>query len=63
MFVYWRLRTYYEYIKPKLCTCAQSRAKFQFEIVSINVIPGIVYFRAIISESSRNVGETTPRIS
>ena len=43
------------------CTCAQSMAfgtctKFQLEILTIN---GIVYFRKIILESSRNVSETT----
>ena len=46
--------------------CAQSHAlgtgtKFQLEILSINVISGIVYFRKVILESSRNVSETTPR--
>ena len=51
--------------KLKLCTCAQSnalgtRTKFQLEILTINVITGIVYFREIILESSRNVSETTP---
>ena len=55
----------YENFKMKLCTCAQSmalgtRTKFQLEILSINVISGIVYFRGIILESSRNVSETTP---
>ena len=44
--------------------CAQSmalgtRTKFQLEILTINVISGIVYFREIILESSRNVSETT----
>ena len=50
-----------------LCTCAQSHAlgthtKFQLEILTVNVISGIVYFREIILESSRNVCETTPSI-
>ena len=50
----------------KLCSCAQNhalgtRTKFQIEILSINVISGIVCFREIILESSRNVSETTPR--
>ena len=45
--------------------CAQSmalgtRTKFQLEILTINVISGIVCFRKIILESSRNVSETTP---
>ena len=37
-----------------------TRTKFQFEILTINVISSIVYFRKIILESSRNVSETTP---
>ena len=37
-----------------------TRTKFQFEILTINVISSIVYFREIILESSRNVSETTP---
>ena len=37
--------------------------KFQLEILIINVISGIVYFREIIFESLRNVSETTPRTS
>ena len=37
-----------------------TRTKFQLEILTINVIAGIVYFREIILESSRNVSETTP---
>ena len=40
-----------------------TRSKFQFEIITINVISRIVYFREIILESSRNVSETTPRYS
>ena len=45
--------------------CAQShalgtRTKFQLKIISINIIFGIVYFREIILECSRNVSETTP---
>ena len=45
--------------------CAQShalgtRTKFQLEILTTNVISGILYFRKIILESSRNVSETTP---
>ena len=59
------LCTSYENFKLKLCTCAQNhalgtRTKFQLEILTINVISGIVYFRKIILESSRNVSETTP---
>ena len=55
----------YENFKLKLCTCDQSHAlgtctTFQLEILSINVISGIVHFRDIILESSRNVSETTP---
>ena len=37
--------------------------KFQLEILTINVISDIVYFREIILESSRNISETTPSIS
>ena len=64
-FVYCRNRSSYENFKLKLCTCAQSmalgtRTRFQFEILTINVISSIVYFRKIILESSRNVSETTP---
>ena len=33
---------------------------FRLEILIINVISGIVYFREIILESSQNVSETTP---
>ena len=64
-FVYCRNRSSYENFKLKLCKCAQSmalgtRTKFQFEILTINVISSIAYFREIILESSRNVSETTP---
>ena len=58
-----RNRPFYENSKLKLCMCAQSmgiRTKFQLEIFTVNVISGIVYFREIILESSRNVSETTP---
>ena len=52
-------------LKLKLCTCAQShalgtRTKFQLEILTVNVISGVVYFREIILESSQNISETTP---
>ena len=65
-FVCCRNRTSYEHFRLKLCSCAQShalgaRTKFQLEILTINVITGIVYFREIILESSWNVSETTPR--
>ena len=48
-FVYCRYHTSYENFKLKLCTCAQSHAlgtctKIQLEILTINVISGIVYF-------------------
>ena len=47
----------------KLCTCAQSlalgtRTNFQIEILTINVISGVVYFRENILGSLRNVSET-----
>ena len=56
-FVYRRNRTSHENFKLKLCMCAQSHAlgahtNFQLEILTINVISGIVYFRKIILESS-----------
>ena len=62
-FVCCRNRTSYDHFKLKLCSCAQShalgtRTKFQLEILTINVITGIVYFREIILESSQNVSET-----
>ena len=65
-FVYCRNRASYENFKLKICTCAQihalgTRTNFQLEILSINVISDIVYFRKIILKSSRNVSETTPR--
>ena len=64
-FVYCRNSACDHNFKLKLCTCAQShalgtRTKFQLEILIINVISGVVYFREIILESSRNVSETTP---
>ena len=37
-----------------------TRSKFQLEILTLNVISGIVYFHKIISERSRIVSETTP---
>ena len=36
-----------------------TRTQFQLEILTKDVISGIVYFREIIMESLRNVGETT----
>ena len=65
-FVFCRNRISYEHFKLKLCTCSQSmalgtRTKFRLEILTIHVIFGIVYFREIILENSRNVSETTPR--
>ena len=59
-----RNRSFHENFKLKLCMCAQShalgtRTKFQLEILTINVISSIVYFREIILESLRNVSETT----
>ena len=64
-FVYCRNRASYKNFKLKLCTCPQSHAlgthtKFQLEILTINVISGMVYCHDIILESSRNVNETTP---
>ena len=60
-FVYCKNRTSYENFKLKLGTCALgTRTKFQLEILTINVIVGILYFREIILKSSRKVSETTP---
>ena len=58
-FVYCSNCTSYENFKLKFCTCAQSHAlgthiKFQFEILTMNMISG-VYFYGIILKSSRNV--------
>ena len=39
-----------------------THTKFQLEILAINVISSNVYFREIILESSRNVGETIPSL-
>ena len=62
-FSFCRYHTFHENFTLKR-TCAQNHAlgtgtKFQHEILSINVICGIVYFREIIFESSRNISETT----
>ena len=51
--------------KLKLSTCAQSiafgtRTNFQIEMLIINVISGVVYFRENILGSSRSVSETVP---
>ena len=45
---------------PKLYFGHRYTAKFELEILTLNVISGIAYFRDIILESSRNVSETTP---
>ena len=55
-----RNRTSYEHFKLKLCSCAQSHAlgtgtKFQLEILTINVITGIVYFCKIILRARETV--------
>ena len=54
-FVYCRNHTSYENSKLKFCTCAQSKVS-----AWNSHIDGIIYFRDIILESSRNVSETTP---
>ena len=51
--------------KLNFCTCAQSmalgkRTKVKLQILTICVTFGIVFFRAIILESSQNVSKTTP---
>ena len=65
-FVYCRNHVFQENVKLKLCAFAQNdvlgaRTKFQIEILTINMISGIVYFHEIILENSRNVSETTPQ--
>ena len=62
--VYCRKHTSYETLKLKFCMRTQShalgtQAKFQLEILNINVISHIAYFCEIILESSQNVSETT----
>ena len=42
--------------------CPKLRRQFQPEILTINVISGIVYFRDIILVSLQIVNETTPRL-
>ena len=64
-FVYCTNSTCDENFNLKLCTCAQSLAlgtciNFQIEILTINVISGVVYFRENILGSSRNISETAP---
>ena len=64
-FVHCGNRTSCENFKLKICTCAQSHAlgthtKFQLEILTMNMISGIVYFRKLILESLQNISETTP---
>ena len=61
-FVYCRNRSSYENFKLIFCTCTQSMGlvtctKFQLEILTINVLFSIVYFREIILESSRKFSE------
>ena len=59
--MYYKNHTSYENFKQKLCMCALGmHTKFQLEILTINVISGIVYFCKIILESLRTVSETTP---
>ena len=55
-FVFYRNRTSHENFELKICT----HAKFQLEILTVNVISGIVYFPEIILESLRNVNEQPP---
>ena len=65
-FVNCRNCTTYKNSKPKLIMCTQSHAlgthtKFQLEILTINVISGIVYFCEIFLESLWKISETNPR--
>ena len=52
-------KTLYVWPKP----CLGTRAKIQLEILTINVVSGIVYFQEIVLESSRNVSEILPWLS
>ena len=63
-----KIPIYGENFKLKLCTCAQSMAlgthtKFQLEILIRSTIFAIHKFREKVLESSRNVSETTSRVS
>ena len=62
--LYCKNRTFPENCKLKLCMCGKrhamgTRTKFHLDVCIINVISGIVYFREIILEGSRDVSETT----
>ena len=39
-----------------------TRTNFQIEILTINVISGVVYFRENVLGTSRNGSETAPRV-
>ena len=52
--------TSYENFKPKFFHALGTYTRFKLEILTINVISVIVYFREIILKSSQNVSETTP---
>ena len=67
-FVYFKYLTSDESFKLKLCTCAQSmgwgrHTTFKLEILTRSAVSGIVYFRKIILESSRNVMKQSPGVS
>ena len=55
--MYCKNRISYGNFKLTFCTCAQSmdlgaRIKIQFEIITVNVTSGNVYFREIIFENA-----------
>ena len=52
----------WEFQAEALCVCHAlgTRTKFQLEILTINVISGIVYFPKIVLIRSRSVNETNP---
>ena len=64
-FVYCRNRTSYANFKLTLCTCAQSmalgtRTKFQLEIITINVISSIIYFRETVWRARETLVKQPP---
>ena len=61
-FVYWQNHTYEFQAETNCSPALGTHTKFQLEIININVISGIVYFREIILESSQNVSENNPLV-
>ena len=57
----WEFHTATLYVCPKQSHALGTRTKFQLEILTMNVISGIIYFHEIILESLWNISGTTPR--